>query len=484
MAGIGFELKKLFSRSGVGAMLRAYGYAGVICAGPMLLGVILLLGVMLLVNLFGTSRADQDLLVCMITYTLLFSLTVTSFFSMVVTRFIADKIYDEQKEAIFPSLVGSSVIQLIVGDVLFFVFLCFCGAQWIDCVLMFILFTELIVVWNQMSYLTAIKDYRSLTLSFLAAVVITFLVGFVLLKLDFPAVEAMLAAVCVGYGVMLIANFRLLWLTFPKQDGLPFDFLAWLEDNKKLAFIGLFTNIGLFAHLVIMWFGPIGVKVLGLFYGAPYHDVPALLAFMTILVTTVNYVVSVEVNFYPKYRIYYSLYNDQGNVRDIDQAEKEMLDVLHSELLNTCIKQLLVTMVAIAVESLVLDLLPLGFNDLMHGYFRTLCVGYGLYACGNVCMLLLLYFTDYSGALITTGLFAVGATAFTVASLWLKPVFFGIGFVLGCALFFGASLLRLNQFTRSLSYHILSRQDVVFQPRSGLIRKLMYQLNQMVGVKE
>lgn len=35
MAGIGFELKKLFHRRGLMAMLRAYGYAGVICAGPM-----------------------------------------------------------------------------------------------------------------------------------------------------------------------------------------------------------------------------------------------------------------------------------------------------------------------------------------------------------------------------------------------------------------------------------------------------------------
>lgn len=42
MAGIGFELKKLFRRKGIFASFRAYGYAGVICTGPMLLGVLLL----------------------------------------------------------------------------------------------------------------------------------------------------------------------------------------------------------------------------------------------------------------------------------------------------------------------------------------------------------------------------------------------------------------------------------------------------------
>ena len=38
MAGIGFELKKLFQKKGVLNTTKAYGYATVICAGPMLLG--------------------------------------------------------------------------------------------------------------------------------------------------------------------------------------------------------------------------------------------------------------------------------------------------------------------------------------------------------------------------------------------------------------------------------------------------------------
>ena len=90
MAGIGFELKKLFRRKGLFATLRAYGYAGVICTGPMLLGVLLQVGMLVLCGWAGAARADQDLLVCMVTYTLLASLTVTSFFSMPVTRFLAD----------------------------------------------------------------------------------------------------------------------------------------------------------------------------------------------------------------------------------------------------------------------------------------------------------------------------------------------------------------------------------------------------------
>ena len=37
--------------------------------------------------------------------------------------------------------------------------------------------------------------------------------------------------------------------------------------NTALAFTGLFTNIGLFSHLVLIWAGPVGEQVQGLFYG-------------------------------------------------------------------------------------------------------------------------------------------------------------------------------------------------------------------------
>lgn len=47
MAGIGFELKKLFQKRGLAATAKAYGYAGVICTGPMLLGIVLLVGIAL-----------------------------------------------------------------------------------------------------------------------------------------------------------------------------------------------------------------------------------------------------------------------------------------------------------------------------------------------------------------------------------------------------------------------------------------------------
>ena len=114
MAGVGFELKKLFSRQGLLAKVRAYRYSGIICTGPMLLGVLMQIGLKILADFFGRSKFDQELLVCMITYTLLASLLVTSILSMVVTRFLSDMIYETQLTAIMPSFWGSTGMMLVI----------------------------------------------------------------------------------------------------------------------------------------------------------------------------------------------------------------------------------------------------------------------------------------------------------------------------------------------------------------------------------
>ena len=359
MAGIGFELKKLFRRKGLFASLRAYGYAGIICTGPMLLGVALQMGILLLCDWVGAERDQQDLLVCMITYTLLFSLTVTSFFSMPVTRYLADMLYEEREQAILPSFWGSSSLMLVLGCSLYGLFLLVSGATLLQGLLCLWLFAEMIVNWNGMSYLTAIKDYRGILCSFLAAIGLAFGLGLVLVVLlGFPVPEGMLVAVAMGYGLMMVWDVVLLYRYFPQSDESPWTFLKWVDEFLPLAFTGLCTNIGLFAHLVICWVGPVGVQVKGLFYGAPYYDVPALIAFLTILITSINFVVSVEVNFYPKYRDYYSLFNDGGVVGDIVTAEEEMLAVLNRELRFTALKQLFVTAAVLSLEGTLLDLLP------------------------------------------------------------------------------------------------------------------------------
>lgn len=121
MAGIGFELKNCSAEEGCLLLSAPMDMQG-LSVPVMLLGIVLLLGVMFLCDRTGASKQSRELLVCMITYTLLASLTVTSFLSMVVTRFIADMLYEEKNEAVLSSFWGSTGLMLIAGGILYGIF--------------------------------------------------------------------------------------------------------------------------------------------------------------------------------------------------------------------------------------------------------------------------------------------------------------------------------------------------------------------------
>jgi diguanylate cyclase (GGDEF)-like protein len=200
------------------------------------------LGVLAVSGWWHVPRADQNLLVCMITYTLLASLVLTSFLSMPVTRFLADMLFEHHEETILPSFWGSTTLMLAVGAVLYAVFLLFSGATLMQGLLCLWLFLEMIVNWNAMSYLTAIKDYQGIMWSFVAAVVVAFLSACAMMALGLPQVESLLAAVAFGYGVMMVWDVVLLHRYFPQSSESPWTFLAWLDRFLPLALTGLLNR--------------------------------------------------------------------------------------------------------------------------------------------------------------------------------------------------------------------------------------------------
>lgn len=485
MAGIGFSLKKLFKKKGIAAMAQAYGYAGLICVGPMILGCFMLLGVGAMSRLGGINAHSRELLNSMLTYSFLASLTVSSCLNMVVTRYIADMFYEECTERIMPSFYGSTAVMLVIGSIGYGVFLAFSGVMLLYKILCFCLFGILTVVWTEMNYLTALKDYKSLVTAFAVSLGIGFLLAFLFLWLKKISVITLFLSVIAGYGILMVWYYKLLIDYFPKSEGSQFSYLRYLDKYRTLALNGFFVNVGLFGHLIIMYFGPLQVRIEGLFYGAPLHDIPALFSFISILITTINFVTSVEVNFYPRYRNYYSLFNDAGSIVDIEQSEEEMLVVLEYELTFTALKQLITTILFVVFGTVIMRLLPLGFNDLAIGIFRLLCVGYGLYAVGNIIMLILLYYSDNEGAVVCSAIFAVVSIGVTIWQIYRSSVnFFGLGFCLGALGFALSAWIRLRWYTKRLPYFLLSRQKIVPDETHGIFHRLCNWLERREKIDE
>jgi uncharacterized membrane protein len=476
MAGIGFELKKLFSKKGILLQARANLYAGLVVAGPMILGVVLLLGAKYISAYGGANTHQQDLIVVVITYSLLFSLILTSSLIFVLARYVADMLYINAYHRVLPSMYGVISLFLVIGSVLWSIFLYLSKLEILYSLYSFILFCEGIIVWIQINYITAVKEYRGILFGFVIGITTGLLLSIVFMFFKYDVVASLLAGATIAYGILIVDFTVVLHKFFPMGSGNPFKFLEWIDKYPQLPFVGFFSTLGLFIHIIVMWFSPWGVQIEGLFYHAPTHDIPALLAFFTTLVTTVNFVTSVEVNFYPKYRLYFSLLNGDGSLSNIQKAYGDMLEVLKQELFYLAIQQVFVTLLAIVFIGETLSYLNLGITATMVGMFRVLCVGYGIYAIANSLMLFLLYFANNTDALWAGLTFFIVNLSVTTYTIFLPEAYYGFGFVIASVVFYLISLRRLFSYTDRLDYYIFTKQPVFFVQKKGFLTGLVERL--------
>jgi uncharacterized membrane protein len=389
---------------------------------------------------------------------------------------VADTLYINAEERILPSMYGAITLLLVIGGIGWAIFLFLSKLEFRYSLLSYILFCEGVVVWIQINYITAVKDYKSIFRGFLIAITVGLLVGYILVWLEHDIIASLQIGACITYAILLISFTIVLHKFFPIGSGISLKFLEWIDEYPPLPFVGLFTTLGLFIHLMLMWSSPWGVQVEGWFYHAPSHDIPALLAFLTSLVSSVNFVTSVEVNFYPKYRVYFGLLNEDGSLSNIEKAYDEMMSVLKQELFYLGLQQIFVTILAIVVIGEILIYFNLGFSLVMVGLFRILCIGYGLFAIGNSMMLFLLYFANNRDAMWSAAALLVVNTIATIYVNTLPEVYYGFGFVLAGMAFYLATLLFLQKYTQKLDFHTFSKQPIFFVEKKGFFRPLVRRL--------
>ena len=207
MAGIGFELKKLFVGSGVIRKMRAYAYAAVICSGTMILAVLLLLGIQAMARFFGVGEHMREVLVVTMVYALFLSMMLSSGFQMFLSRYVADMMYQNQMEKVLPSLIGASLVLMIPGGILYgFAVSTAAELTLLQKVLNWLLFMELVPVWLLMSYITAAKDYRAILMRFLYGVLTALAGGPLLILFGVDPVTALMEE-----GVVLAADKEEAW---------------------------------------------------------------------------------------------------------------------------------------------------------------------------------------------------------------------------------------------------------------------------------
>lgn len=470
MAGIGFELRRLFGQQGLLSSFRAYAYSSMTTVGPM----ILCMGTIVFMQRFmiseGSPYLERQLFLATVVYCFIFSVLITGGLSMIVTRYISDMIYLKKFEHLLSSYYGAIAIALPVGSLVAWLFLRKVSAGIGYKTAAYLFFSELIIIWVQSVHLSALKDYKRIVRNFCFGVVIAIAGSWLLLKYTpYKSATAVLTMMDIGFMIIVLLTSYHFEQKFPRKSSrVYFDFFVYFRKYPSLFFIGTFFYSGVYVHSFVYWFGPYNEIIAGRYVISPFYDLPVFYAYLTVVPTLVTFVVSVETTFYDKFRGYYDKILNGGTLLEITRAKWDMQRTLMQEVSFMMEVQLLFTVVSLALG---IKLLPmLGFSMAQIYTFNILVLGYFVFIMAFIIMLIMLYFDDRRGVLAVSSLFVVLNAGITYWSMNVE--YHGLGIFIAAFITLLCALTRLIMYVRNIDYYTFCAQPITVQKKVPLWNRL------------
>ena len=471
MAGVGFELKKLFrSRGGYMNTLKAYGVTAVVTEGPMVLSMVMLFVIRRLLRMWGAVYGTQEIYLITTTYIMIFSLILSNTFLMFVSRFISDCIYEEKKEYILSSFFSIVCYLLVLGALVGGIYVLLLDIPAIHKLLNFLQFEVMLVLWVQMSYLSAIKKYTKILTGFLWAALAAIGLSLLGMLIGIEPLTAAYLGSTIGYFVLMILYLQEMLGFYPPGRMSLVVLFPYLDKYKSLIAVGFFTALGLFGHNFVFWFSEYRIEVIERMIYCMKYDVACFYASLTIIPFLVIFVVALEVSFYKTYRKYFDTILYGGTLADIQSENKNMAKTLFRELAHVFELQFFVEMLCITFLGNFLQ--SAGFDREMLIIFRYLCIGYCFYVMVKSLIILFLYFDSRRSALLLATMFALLSILFSIISLPFGIETYGLGFLAAGAVTAVVGLLMLRWHLRRLEYQVFCRQPLFYEEPKGIFKKI------------
>lgn len=453
MAGIGFELRKIFRKDSISSRIRGILFATMTTIGPTIIFLAILLSINLTLDHLNVHETQQIFFSSATLYLFLFSIIISGTTGTTITRFISDRIHENEEEFIPSAMFGTSIFVSVLAGIFAFiivVLLYLDGVQdpWMLSSL-YILTIVVSITYNLMFFISALKEYLKITFAFFMGLVLGALNFVILLQLtQINVLIVILISMIIIFTTINLILIYLVLTFFNHSNHQYFAFLSYYKKHPYLFLSGLFYILTLYIPNILYWaFSDIAIQV-SIFRVAPSYDMALFLAILVNLSTPVLFVVKVETKFFEKYQKYVgSLIN--GTYGVIEKYRKIMLSTMEVELFYIYEVQLIITIILTCAGILILPML--GFGGMVLNYFLLLSIGVYTTYLMYFTVVFLYYFDDQKGSFITTFVFFL--TTFTASLIALK---LGVAYYPG-ALFVGGivswvvGFLRLRKFMETIN---------------------------------
>jgi polysaccharide biosynthesis protein PelG len=456
MAGIGFRLKRLTADDSATGWLRAHVYAAVVTSGPWLLSICTLAALAVLGGgVVGAS--DQDLFRSMVVYTYTFSLITTGGVQMVITRHVADELYGRYLAALRPLFrwtIGATALGHALLAALFYGL----APDLAPAIRLLgvVLYVVVGCTWIAMIFLGTAHDYRSVAVGFLAGSTVS--VGLALLLGGHGGLAGYLGGFVLGQ----ITTFFVLSARIDREVPTRSTPQGWrlLRSFRRyaiLAVAGVVYHCAIAADRLVFWASDAGWRVGSWFYGSVY-DAPLFLAYLSILPSLAVFLVSVETDFYDRYREYYGVVTKHGTLRQVLEAKSAMAGSLRESVRRLLVVQAPVTLALMALAPWIVAAMRM--ERMQISILRLALVGAAIHVLTLFGSIVLLYFDRRRAVVEVCLVFLASNVLFTLASLGDGPRFYGFGYPIAAMVACAWAYRRIEETLADLEYLTFAAQPM------------------------
>lgn len=457
MAGIGFVLRKLMKQSDLSSLIVAYFHSTMASAGPWIITILALGSFFLLGRSFSSNEAYIEFrLIILFNFSL--SLVIAAPITNCSTRYLADIIYLRMPEKGAGLMIGMLYIVFFVGlpvaSVYYIFFTAMSLAEKFQAIFNFMLIAA---IWHAGVFISALKYYRAITLSFIFGMLLSVL-GAMWLAFDY-SMMGMLAGFNGGLAFILASLIALVLIEYPPSIEDMFKVVTYFKKYWEIALGFLAYATGLWVDKWIMWFSPESVQLPNQMRMYPDYDSAMFISYLTVIPAMALFLLTQETSFYMAYLRFYSGIQNHDSFERIHKNHRELSKTVSYMGRNLLLLQGFICLITLILAPYLFQIL--GINLIQIGMFRAGVLGAAFQILSLFIMVLLAYFDNRKGLLLLQLFFFLSNALLTLFSLKGGIAFYGYGFFAASLLTFLLGAIILERYLRVLPYHTFVTQNII-----------------------
>ncbi|MBX3709412.1 MAG: exopolysaccharide Pel transporter PelG [Gammaproteobacteria bacterium] len=453
MAGIGFELRKLLAKGRYVDLFQAYGYAGIVGAGPWIISILGILFLGILLQLDKRVQLPVAQFQVSVTYLISSSLIFSSFAQHSFTRYVADTLFSKHMFKVIPNLNGLLlIITFLAGAFAYFITATFFPVQ--DLAYRFLMmgcFVILCDIWVLTNLLAGLKDYKVVLYAFVIGYSLIVCVGLTMKQFG---VDGYLLGFMFGHAIIFLVLASAIYHAYPSTHLIDFEFLKPAKRYYSLMLTSLFFNLAIWADKYLFWFNPLtSESLIGPLRSSPLYDIPIFLAYLAILPGMAVFLLRLETDFSEYYIRFNESIREGGSLEQIQVARDQMISYAKYCIIEIIKVQAIVVACVFLVGDKLLNLLNISLI-----YRPTLnidVIGSSLQVVFLGILNITFYLDKRMEALQLSLIAVILNVIFTMISIHLGPNYYGFGFTFAFFLTCTFGYYWLSDMMEDLEYKMI-----------------------------